>query len=47
MVPATLAVALSCAAESAVPKVIVVGVAQVRVGVAFPTTNETVPVAGL
>ncbi len=47
MVPATLALALSCVAESAVPKVIVVGVAQVIVGVALFTVRETVPVAGL
>ena len=41
--PATLPVALSCVAESAVPNVIALGVAQVIVGVALPTTNETVP----
>ena len=45
--PATLPVALSCAAESAVPKVIALGVAQVIVGVALATVSETVPVAGL
>ena len=47
IVPAALAVALSCVAESAVPYVIVLGVAQVRVGVALFTVRETVPVAEL
>ena len=47
IVPATLPVALSCVAESTVPKVIVLGVAQVIVGVALFTVRETVPVAGL
>ena len=45
--PATLAVALSCVVESAVPNVIPFGVAHVRVGVALPTTRVAVPVTGL
>ena len=44
---ARLLVALSCVAESAVPYVIALGVAQVRVGVALLTVRETVPVAVL
>jgi hypothetical protein len=47
MVPATLVVALSCVEESAVPTVIVLGVAQVIVGVALFTTSETVRVEAL
>ena len=37
--------ALSCAEDSAVPYVMALGLAQVRVGVAWATTSETVPVA--
>ena len=47
IVPAELAVALSCVAESAVPYVIALGVAHVIVGVALFTTSETVRVAVL
>ncbi len=45
IVPATLPLALSCVAESVVPKVIALGVAQVIVGVALFTVSETVRVA--
>ena len=45
--PATLPLALSCVAESAVPYVIALGVAHVIVGVALLTVREIVPVAVL
>ena len=47
IVPAALAVALSCVAESAVPYVIALGVAHVIVGGALLTVRETVPVGVL
>ena len=45
--PATLAVALSCVAESTVPYVIALGVAHVTVGVALVTVTFTVVVVVL
>ena len=47
IVPGMLPLALSCVAERVVPYVIALGVAHVTVGVALPTTKDTVPVAVL